>query len=60
MQPGTSVIVFDVNETLSDMAPLALGVLKTLATWADSWGNASARGLRQVAGGSACAWLCVG
>jgi glycogen debranching enzyme len=41
-------------------ASVALWVPKTLATWADSRGNASAQGLRQVAGGSACTWLCVG
>jgi DeoR family transcriptional regulator, aga operon transcriptional repressor len=39
---------------------IGLWVPKTLATWADSRGNASARGLRQVASGSASSWLCVG
>jgi hypothetical protein len=36
-----------------------LWVPKTFATWADPRGNASARGLRQVAGGPVCTRLCV-
>jgi hypothetical protein len=34
-------------------------VLKTFATWADPWKNASARSLCQVAGGPVCTALCV-
>ena len=39
--------------------PDDLWVPKTFATWADSRRNASARGLRQVAGGPVCTRLCV-
>ena len=39
--------------------PADLWVPKTFATWADLRENARARGLRRVAGGPVCIWLCV-
>ena len=56
------VLSRDADEAEADGAPVGAQVLwvpKTFATWADPRGNASARGLRQVAGGPVCTRLCV-
>jgi hypothetical protein len=59
-QSGTEVgSLPDCCLVVRDVRLEALWVPKTFATWADSRGNASARGLCQVAGGQVCARLCV-